>query len=132
MAANVAVHAAAVLVTTPAEILLVKDPKKPRPHYWKMPGGKMDGVETPLETAVRELEEETGILVEYAALREILRSDRNGHSVFFFRVDLVRAPGIKWVGEEYENIAFFQKNEALALPDLFPPHRPIIRQQLAL
>jgi 8-oxo-dGTP pyrophosphatase MutT (NUDIX family) len=46
-----------------AAFLLCRRPSKMRRHagQWALPGGKVDGSETPLETALRELEEELGL-----------------------------------------------------------------------
>mgnify|MGYP001493187621 CR=1 FL=1 len=46
----------------PEQILLVS--RKDDPNSFGLPGGKVDPGETPLEAAVREVEEETGIVVE--------------------------------------------------------------------
>ena len=40
-------HAAAVLIISPDGIPVVRDPKKPIPRYWKLPGGRSEGKETP-------------------------------------------------------------------------------------
>lgn len=45
--------------------ILVKDKGKKRPHFWKGPGGRGEGNETPLETALREAKEEIGVEVGF-------------------------------------------------------------------
>ncbi len=48
-----------ILCRDKGRILLLKSVK--RPNYWEMPGGKNEAGETPLETARRELKEETNL-----------------------------------------------------------------------
>jgi len=44
------------------EVLLLKRPKEAHQGgLWSFPGGKVEGAEMPLDTAVRELKEETGL-----------------------------------------------------------------------
>jgi 8-oxo-dGTP pyrophosphatase MutT (NUDIX family) len=52
-----------VAVAGGAAFLLCRRPSKMRRHagQWALPGGKIDGSETPLETALRELNEELGL-----------------------------------------------------------------------
>ena len=67
---------ARILLTNPAgEIFLLLthfDPEVGLPPRWITPGGGIDEGETPIEAAVRELREETGILVSQEALGEKL------------------------------------------------------------
>ena len=60
------------------EIFLLRgrDPGEPdRPAYWFTPGGKIDPGETSQEAAARELREEVGIVVEPAALGEVIGTE---------------------------------------------------------
>lgn len=63
---------ARVLVVDPAgDILLLEDsdPTAPGgPSFWITPGGGLEGPETPQMAAIRELAEETGLVVDPAAL----------------------------------------------------------------
>jgi len=57
-------------------LLRGKDPGEPdRPAYWFTPGGKIDPGETAQEAAARELQEEVGIIVQPAALGEVIGTE---------------------------------------------------------
>jgi ADP-ribose pyrophosphatase YjhB (NUDIX family) len=55
------VPAAGVLLVEDGKVLLVKRKFEPRAGAWCLPAGFMESGETPEETAVRELREETGL-----------------------------------------------------------------------
>lgn len=54
------IGAKCIVRTRDGKILLVKPSYR---DYWHIPGGGVDAGEAPLDTAVRELEEETGLVV---------------------------------------------------------------------
>jgi 8-oxo-dGTP diphosphatase len=58
-----------VLVTRDGRVLLIEREYDPFAGRWALPGGHVDAGETSLEAAVRELVEETGVVVEADALR---------------------------------------------------------------
>lgn len=68
---------------------------------WTLPGGKVDPGETPIEAAVRELREETGLVAQTENLRPFYRamSGRDGdREVHIFRV--LAFSGIPHMAEE--------------------------------
>jgi 8-oxo-dGTP pyrophosphatase MutT (NUDIX family) len=62
--------AARVIITDGRSVLLLADtdPGLPGSRWWVTPGGGIDAGETPLAAAVREVEEETGLVVDPARL----------------------------------------------------------------
>ncbi len=62
------VPAAGVLIVDEGRVLLVKRKFDPRAGQWCIPAGFMESGETPEHTAVRELEEETGLVGELTGL----------------------------------------------------------------
>ena len=90
-------HAVAVLITSPEGIPLVRDPKKPLPRYWKLPGGRSEGVETPEECAVREIYQEIGLELNQDDLQVIEQQDRKSHTLTFFRANV---PSLKELKKE--------------------------------
>jgi 8-oxo-dGTP pyrophosphatase MutT (NUDIX family) len=70
-------------------ILVIWNPKR---HGWCLPGGKVDPGELPIEAAVRELREETGIITQTENLRPFYEapsvggSDGVDYHTYVFRV----------------------------------------------
>lgn len=68
-------------------VLLVQRRNPPDAGLWGYPGGKIEPGETIAEAAVRELQEETGVVGRPHALLtplDILRRDQNGELLFHF------------------------------------------------
>lgn len=67
------IYTADIVVVTPGgrNVLLIQRRWDPYEGYWALPGGHVDPGESPLETAVRELGEETGIRIDPVGLREV-------------------------------------------------------------
>jgi mutator protein MutT len=55
---------ASIAVFKDRKVLLVRRKRAPFAGLWSLPGGKTEPVETPRQTALRELKEETGIEAE--------------------------------------------------------------------
>lgn len=123
-------HAAAVFLVTPQGIPLVKDPKKPLPAFWKLPGGRGPATETAEEVAIRELKEEIGVSLSKKDLKVIHQEDRGTHILTIFRADLPSLPKLKQQGDEGEQIEVFSPQAILSLSNFFPNHLKIIEQQL--
>lgn len=123
-------HAVAVLLVTPEGIPLVKDPKKPPPSFWKLPGGRGPALETAEEVAIRELKEEIGISLSKKDLKVIHREDRGTHILTIFRADLPSLPALKQWGDEREQVGVFSPQAILSLPNFFPNHLKIVEQQI--
>jgi ADP-ribose pyrophosphatase YjhB (NUDIX family) len=120
--------AVAVLCIAPEGIPLVRNPRKPTPHFWKLPGGKGKPGETPEEAAVRELEEETGIRVSMLDLGLVDQEDRGDHVIYVFRVEVPNLAGLLTRGDEGEEVKVFMPEEILGMKDFFLPHRDAVGQ----
>lgn len=62
------VPAAGVILVRDGEVLLVKRRFDPRAGWWCLPAGFMEAGETPEQSAVRELQEETGVIAQLTGL----------------------------------------------------------------
>ncbi len=123
-------YAVAVLIISPEGIPLVRDPKKPAPVFWKLPGGRSDEGENGSATAIREVQEETGIVLMPESLKVIFEEDRDTHTLIIFEAILPKLPKIKTIGNESEEIKIFKPKEVLVLRDFFPNHRKITERIL--
>ena len=81
-------------------ILLIHRLKNDR-DYWVIPGGGAKGNETPVETAIREIDEELNVQLKSDALNHLFecKSQENEH-FFFAKIPFTAAPEIS--GEEKE------------------------------
>lgn len=123
-------HAVAVLVVSPEGIPLIRDPKKPSPIYWKLPGGRGDASETAEECAIREIQQEIGVLLLAEALEVIFAEDRGNHILTIFRADLPTLPQLNVYGDEGEQIGIFSPTDIISLQDFFPNHRKVVEEVL--
>lgn len=122
-------HAVAVLIITPEGTPLIRDPKKPVPRYWKLPGGRSEGEETPEECAVREIWQETGLKIKQDDLQVLDQQDRHSHTLTLFRIDLPSLKGLKKQGDEQEEIKVFSSlMEIGKMDDFFPNHRSVVQR----
>jgi 8-oxo-dGTP pyrophosphatase MutT (NUDIX family) len=100
-------------------LFLKRHPDKPHGNTWTIPGGKLDPGETPCQGAVREVFEETGILMNPDELHVIdalyLRSDQNYVFHRFYK-RFANLPAINLGLAEHTQAKWVTISEALALP----------------
>jgi len=123
--------AVAVLIITPQGIPLIRDPKKPAPVFWKAPGGRSIGSESPTAAVIRETKEEIGVTLTEKNLTIAYEEDRGSHMLVLFTAKLKSLPDMKTKGDEGEEIRLFSPKEMLTMPDLFPNHRKAFAETLA-
>lgn len=125
------------------KVLLLKRVKgKSYPEHWGIPSGKLKNNETRIRAIVRELFEETGILLSSSNL-ELVNSYHIVYKEMSFlytvyKTQLESIPNVNLVPEEHTRYAWFNIDEALQLklmPDLdnclkevFPSHKEEFEQ----
>lgn len=112
---------------------LVKDPFKPRPHYWKFPGGGIDPEDTDTSNprdemlaarnaAMREAKEETGLEVKDVLFIGAIH--KKGHDLYIF-AGVADFAGLAATGDEGEAVSTFTSDETKSMVDFFPNHHPV-------
>lgn len=116
----------AVLVVCDGLMPLIRDPKKPAPVYWKLPGGRSEEGETAVKCAIRELEEEIGLSLKSSDLKEIYRENRGNHELVIYRADVKELKDLKEFGNEGEDIQIFSIEKIINMKDFFPNHKKFV------
>jgi 8-oxo-dGTP diphosphatase len=109
------------------EIVVIKDPSKPTPHYWKFPRGTREGNENPAQCAARELYEETGIYVPWEQLNLVEKKQRRDHKIFYFMAPKRKSwDGLKKRGNDGEEVAVFTIEELKRSPEYMPSEKYLL------
>ncbi|SFN34913.1 CoA pyrophosphatase [Variovorax sp. OV329] len=124
-----------------AAMLLTRRSQRLRNHpgQWALPGGSIDGSESPEEAALRELHEEVGLRLEQSAVLGRLDDfvTRSGFSI---------TPVVVWAGEAYElepnagevasihriPLSEFMRTDAPWLDPIEDSEQPVLRMPVGL
>jgi 8-oxo-dGTP diphosphatase len=128
------VPAAGVLLVEAGRVLLVKRRWEPRAGDWCLPAGFMEAGERPEQTAVRELQEETGVIAQLTGLFGVYAGfdDPRVRAVLILYTGIATG-GQARAGDDASELAWFPLD---ALPDelAFASHRQALaefRERLA-
>lgn len=118
-------HGAKVALFVGGRLVVIRrddDPRIPFPGLWDFPGGGREGDETPHETAIREVREETGLDLSAAVWLHAARHPREaGGTVWFLAARLPgKAGSALRLGDEGTDLRLMTRAGVLALPDLVP------------
>ncbi len=106
-------------------IPLIIEPGHVTPQ-WKIPGGTKKFGETPAQTAIRELEEETGLIVAINDLKLVQRLNLRGHDRYLYKVEILSFADLKEMGTEREIVRIFTIKEIQIMDDLLIQHRKLL------
>jgi 8-oxo-dGTP diphosphatase len=118
--------ATGVIVDPGGRLLLVMRNREPGRGRWALPGGFVETGESPVEAAVRELQEETGLEASAPTLIDIIHheSEFYGTSLLVIGYHFGSFDGNPRPGDDADEVRFFERED---IPELaFESHRLII------
>jgi 8-oxo-dGTP diphosphatase len=121
------IPAAGAIVVDKGKILMVKRAVMPKIGWWCIPAGFMEWSEHPSDTAVRELKEETGLVVRLTSLFEIYSGQDDPRMNAVLILYLARAVGGKLAArDDALEVAYFPFD---SLPEkiAFASHRQALK-----
>ena len=104
--------AAGALVVRDGRVLLVRRVMEPKRGLWSLPAGFVDADEDPAEAAVREVREETGLVVQIDGLLHVTheRGHPNGASIVIIYSGSVISGELK-PGDDVDGVDFFSLSD---------------------
>jgi 8-oxo-dGTP diphosphatase len=108
------------IVQRDGSVLMVRLNYGPREGRWALPGGLVEQDETPEEAAVRETEEETGLVVELEGLLAITRRSPAPIIVVTYRARIAGGE-LRIAPEEVSEAAFFPADQLPPLEEIAWP-----------
>lgn len=119
------------------KIVLVRQPSKPPPILWKLPGGRIKNLEQPVDTAIREAKEELDITLAEVQIQPLREFPQNGYTQYLFSArvfpDVIekQSTGLVRVIDP-ENIEMestcFDMKELQRSPDFMPKHLQFLKE----
>ena len=107
--------AIAVIVDEMGRVLLLHrldDPEIKYSNQWGFPGGGSDANEEPIQTAIRETYEETGLRLDAPSLELLYKKTTDKKNVYFFMTNTYDGDvDPKKVEEEHQNFAWVDPND---------------------
>lgn len=131
-------HSSAFIFGPNNTLLFIRDKRKSTP-FWKPPGGKKQLIkpfgkktrgETPLETVIREVHEETGVWLKKQSTIHVLTNNMGHYNKHFFFSKTPSFRGLIPLSREYEETRVFSIEDLMWLPDFHPEYREIFMKHI--
>lgn len=119
--------ACSTLVEKDGAVLLVKRAVEPKMGWWVLPGGYMEADEWPVTAAMRECEEESGVIVRVTELFGVFHGGRLGGAAFLIVYRAVPAGGALKPGDDASEARYFTLDEMPANIAFAPTRRALLR-----
>ena len=106
--------AVAALVSDGRRVLLVRRAVPPRPGYWALPAGYMDGDELPEEALAREVAEEAGLRIEVRGFEAVMPLGGWGEQrglLLLYRAEPVSPCGELSAHDDVSEVRWFEPEE---------------------
>lgn len=100
-----------VMVVEDDRLLLVRRAMEPEKGRWSLPAGYLDYGESPVETAVREAREETGLQVRIKGLVDAFHNPPGAGATVFLLYRAERVSGEPTAGDDADAARFFARDE---------------------
>jgi 8-oxo-dGTP diphosphatase len=104
--------AVAVLILQDGKILLAKRNIDPQKGFWSLPAGFVDAGEDPVQAAVRECLEETGLAVNITGLLDVMagREHSKGADILIVYEAVIEGGQLE-PGDDADEVGFFQQED---------------------
>lgn len=100
-------------------LLLHRQDYKPEGNTWCLPGGKIDGTESEVQTALREMEEESGIVAKENELKHLqsffVKYDDYDFIYHMFKIILNERPNVLIRNDEHKDYKWIFPQDALEM-----------------
>jgi 8-oxo-dGTP diphosphatase len=111
----------AVIFDAAGRVLLVRRRHPPKAGRWTLPGGRIEGEESPADAVAREVLEETALVVRKARLLETFALRGEGYAYDIDEIACEVDPGSPVAGDDADEVRWVDENglEALGVtPDV--------------
>ena len=113
----------AILVKDGKILLLLRSDKSYwRPGIWGPPGGHVDSGETPIQAAVRETFEESGLTVKSADLKPLLQRTKHNFGMIYYYITDKFIGGQVTLSYEHKGFTWVDMKKIDGYNTIFEPH----------
>ncbi len=115
-----------VIVTDPVGRMVIVRESSRRNPKWKFPGGGIEENELPLDAAIRELQQETGLSLTGKNLHYFSTVHKNDHNLYVYCGQISSWKGLVPVGEDDGETKVVSCHKILKMDDFLRDHHIIL------